>query len=370
MSKSAEFDFTIFGAGIAGLSTADALLNRGKSVAIIDTGRPGGGSSGAPLVLINPATGRRAKLVKDAEACIRHADDLLARTANHSGRKFYSKNGVLRPALTEKLASDFRRSPDKYNWPSDDWIQWIDEKSFREKYPWVGKHYGGLEIPHAFTVEADSFIRLLTAYLHSIGLRSYFDAEYTLENTESSNVTISLRNRDAFTTGAVIDAIGSAIQHSSEWSFLPANCIKGQLIDLTFENPLPVKHSISSMGYFAINPETPNRLVAGSTYEHHYDDLETDDDGKQYLYGKLERTLTGFKEREYTLSMWAGERVSMQDHNPVLGRHPELKNRYIIGGLGSKGMIYSRYLAEQLADLILNDKPIQPFFNLDRFLDS
>lgn len=370
MSKPADFDFTIFGAGIAGLSTADALLNRGKSVAIIDTGSPGGGSSGAPLVLINPATGRRAKLVKDAEACIHHAADLLKRTALHSGKRFYSKNGVLRPALTEKLAVDFQRSPEKYSWPEHGWIEWTEESEFRSKYPWFGDHHGGLEVPHAYTVEADSFITCLTSYLHSLGLQSYFETEYSLENQDDSYFKINLRNGRSFTTGAVIDAIGSAIQHSPEWAFLRANCIKGQLLDLTFNQPLPVKHSISSMGYFAINPETPNRLVAGSTYEHHYDNLETDDEGKQYLYGKLERTLPGFKDREHTASMWAGERVSTQDHNPVLGRHPELKNRFIIGGLGSKGMIYSRYLAEQLADLILKDKPIQPFFNLDRFLDS
>ncbi len=365
-----DFEFTIFGAGIAGLSMADALLNRGKSVAIIDTGQPGGGSSGAPLILINPATGRRAKLVKDAEACIRHAEDLLERTARHSGLQFYAKNGVLRPALTEKLAVDFRRSPEKYQWPEPGWIKWTEESDFRDKYPWFGAHHGGLEIPHAFTVEADSFIAHLTSYLHSRGLQSYFDTEYTLENSDRSHFKVTLRNGRSFATGSVIDAIGSAIQYSPEWKFLPANSIKGQLIDLTFSKPLPVKNSISSMGYFAINPETPNRLVAGSTYEHHYDDLETDDEGKEYLYDKLERTVPGFKDQEHNVSMWAGERVSMQDHNPVIGRHPELKNRYIIGGLGSKGMIYSRYLAEQLSDLILHGKPIHPFFNLDRFLDS
>lgn len=370
MTKPADFDFTIFGAGIAGLATADALLSRGKTAAIIDTGQPGGGSSGAPLVLINPATGRRAKLVKDAELCIRHAEDLLQRTSRHAARQFYAKNGVLRPALTEKLAVDFQRSPEKYQWPKHGWIEWTEESKFRDKYPWFGDHHGGLEIPQALTVEADTFIASLTSYLESKGLQSYFDTEYSLEYSDRSHYKITLRNGRSFTTGSVIDAIGSAIQHSPEWKFLPANSIKGQLIDLTFKKPLPVKHSISSMGYFAINPETPNRLVAGSTYEHHYDDIETDEKGKQYLYDKLERTLPGFKDREHNVSMWAGERVSMQDHNPVAGRHPKLKNRYLIGGLGSKGMIYSRYLAEQLTDLILDGKPVQPFFNLDRFPDS
>lgn len=366
----ADSDYTILGAGIAGLSMADALLRREKSVAIIDTEKPGSGSSGAPLVLINPATGRRARLAEHAEKCISAIDDLLQRTADHSTDNFYSKNGVLRPALTKDLATNFQRSPDKYDWPGSGWIEWVDESRYRARYPWFGEHHGGLVIPNAFTVEADRFIKNLTSYLKSEGLKTYFDTKYGIEESDGSAPKITFQSGQTFTTHTIIYAAGSSIANMPEWKFLPVNCIKGQLLDLSFEEPLPLKESISSMGYFAFNPENPNRLVAGSTYEHHYEHLKTDEQGKEYLYGKLERTLPGFKDRPHSVSMWAGERVGLKDHNPVIGRHPELKNRYVIGGLGSKGMIYGRYLAEQLTGNLLDGKPIDPVFNIDRFLDS
>jgi len=364
-----DVDVTILGAGIAGLATADALLMRNKSVVIIDTGLPGGGSSGAPLVLINPATGRRAKLVENAEQSISAAEDLLKRTAAFAGETFYSKNGVLRPALTEDLEDDFRRSPEKYEWPETGWITWLEKESYKKKYPWFGDHFGGLVIPHAFTVDADRFIQYLTNYLRSKGLITFLNSDYTLNHVDDQSITIDLETGQSFKSKALIYATGSAITKMPEWDFLPANCIKGQLLDLNFEDKLPFHHSVSSMGYFAFNPATPHRLVAGSTYEHHYNHLDTDEDGEKYLYKKLERTFPGLASKSHTKRMWAGERVSLSDHKPVVGSHPDLKNRYILGGLGSKGMIYSRYLADQLADLILSDKPVDREFSPFRFLD-
>jgi len=365
-SQSPDFDVTILGGGIAGLSMADALLSRGKSTALIDTGPPGSGSSGAPLVLMNPATGRRAKLVKDAESCIHFAEGLLSRAASQSGESFFNKNGVIRPALTENLAKNFSRSPGKYAWPSPGWIHWLDEKEFSEKYPYIGKHHGGLEIPYAYTVESKPFLRSLASCQESRGLKTFFNASYSLQSG-SPPFKVELKAGRSFTTGILVYAIGSAISQSPLWKYLPASYIKGQLLDLIFEEPLPLSHSISSMGYFAFNPDNPYRLAAGSTYEHHYDGLGTDEKGKHALYEKLERTLPGFKNRAHTVSMWAGERVSMSDHNPVAGAHPELKGRYILGGFGSKGMIYARYLAEQLTSYIFDDKPIGPEFSASRF---
>lgn len=369
-NKTSDVDVTILGAGIAGLSIADSLLLRHKSVAIVDTGSPGGGSSGAPIILINPATGRRAKRVKDAEACIAYAEDLLERTATFSDDSFYAKNGVLRPALTPELAADFKRSPGKYNWPDTDWIYWKDQHEFNASYPYFGKHFGGLEIPAAFTVEAATYIQLLISFLRRKGLYTHLDTDFSIENSANDPFTIHLEADRSFSTNIIIYAVGSGIRHLPEWKFLPASYIKGQLLDLSFTEPLPLKQSVSSMGYFAFNPKNPGRLVVGSTYEHHYDHLQTDKKGEEYLYEKLERTLPGFHNRSHSSSMWAGERVSMADHKPVAGRHPVLSGRYILGGLGSKGMIYSRYLAELLTNYIIEGKPVDPEFSTERFWKS
>jgi len=360
-------DFTIVGAGIAGLSMADKLLQRNHSVTLVDKALPGGGSSGAPLVLINPATGRRAKMVHDAERCLASITDLLSRVEKFSGSSFYEQNGVLRPALDEELAKDFKRSPEKYSWPDPSWIKWMDQDAFSSTYGYFGDHCGGLVIEPGYTVNAPDYLKNLTDYLISKGLVTRFETDLTITETDGSTYRVDLDNGPSYETDRVIYATGSSIKRDPIWKFLPFKTTKGQLLDLTCDSPLPLRESISSMGYFAFMPSVPTRLVVGSTYEHSYNNLQTDEEGKKYLYKKLHRTLPGLSKLPHRASMWSGERVSMKDHKPAIGEHPLRNNLFLLSALGSKGMIQGRYLAKQLADFILDDVPIDKTFNLNRF---
>lgn len=366
--KAADVDYTIRGAGIAGLSLADELLQRNRTVAITDKAHPGSGSSGAPLVLINPATGRRAKMVTDAEHSVSLISDLLHRVREYSGASFFAQNGVIRPALDPDLAKDFKRSPEKYAWPDSSWVRWLEKETFAERYPYFGETFGGLVIKQGFTVNAEQYTKLLSRYLESKGLQTHYNTHSDIRLAASEPpFLIALASGENFTSGKVIDATGGGVKNSPEWDYLDFKTTKGQLLDLRFHTPLNLKESISSMGYFAFHPETPDRLIVGSTYEHHYEDLKPDRSGKEYLYKKLDRTLPGLSEQSHSVEMWSGERVSMKDHNPVLGEHPVLKNRYLFSGLGSKGMIQGRYLAKMLVEWIENHKPVDPDFSLDRF---
>ena len=365
--NSETIDFTIIGAGIAGLSIADELLIRHQSVTIIDKALPGNGSSGAPLVLINPATGRRARMVNNAEQCIGSITDLLSRVENFSGIAVYEQNGVLRPALDKGLAKDFRRSPEKYQWPDSSWIKWMEQDAFSSNYDYFGEHCGGLVIEPGYTVNTPDYLTYLTDYLVSKGLETRFMTNSTITETDDNKYRVDLDDGTSYDTNHVIYATGSSIINNPVWSFLPFKTTKGQLLELTFESPLPLHESISSMGYFAFMPSAPYRLVVGSTYEHSYIDLKTDKQGKEYLYKKLDRTLPGLSARPHKTSMWSGERVSMKDHKPAVGEHPLRKNLYLLSALGSKGMIQGRYLASCLADSILDGKSIDKTFNLNRF---
>lgn len=369
MSKSIpkSIDFTIVGAGIAGLSAADELLQRNKSVTIIDKAFPGSGSSGAPLVLINPATGRRAKMVYRAEESLESITDLLLRVQAFSGQAFYEHNRVLRPALDKDLAKDFRRSPDKYSWPDPSWIQWMVKGDFSSAYKYFGETHGGLIVKPGYTVNAPLYLELLTKYLVSEGLKTQFETEVTISEYSNNGYRVNLPDGSSYRTEHVIYATGSSIKNNPEWRFLPFKATKGQLLDLTFKSPLPLQESVSSMGYVAFLPLSPNRLVVGSTYEHSYDSLRPDETGKQHLYDKLNRTLPGLSDLPHSVLMWSGERVSMKDHKPAVGEHPHRKNIYLLGALGSKGMIHGRYLAKKLADFILDKAPIDDEVNLNRF---
>lgn len=363
-----RFDFTILGAGFAGLSMTDELLQRGHSVCLIDKAEPGSGSSGAPLVLINPATGRRAKMVHDAKQSVDTVVDLLMRVQNYAGEtKIFEHNGVLRPALDKDLAKDFKRSPNKYDWPDKSWVNWLDKDEFSSKYSYFGRHCGGLEVKHGYTINTSLYIQYLKEYLISRGLTSQFNTNATVECDPDDSYNISFPDGRSAKSDHIIYATGSSVINSPVWDFLPFKTTKGQLLDLTFQAPLPLHASISSMGYFAFMTSEPNRLVVGSTYEHSYENLKPDEKGRETLFNKLERTLPGLKNIPHSANIWSGERISTKDHNPVIGEHPLRRRSYLLTGMGSKGMIQGRYLAKQLAGYILDDAKIDANFNLNRF---
>ena len=169
MINSRSFDSIIIGAGIAGLSVADALLQKGLSCTVIDRKKVGSGSSGAPRMLINPATGRRAKMSWKSKEAIESVTDLLDRVHDFSKEIFFEKNAVIRPAPYSKIGNDFKRSPEKYDWPKG-WIEWLDADNFSSQFPVFKNQFGGLIIKKAVTVKGERYMKLLSDHLRHRGL--------------------------------------------------------------------------------------------------------------------------------------------------------------------------------------------------------
>lgn len=366
MKNVESFDAIILGAGLSGLSIADSLMELGYQCAIIDSHFPGSGASGAPMMLANPATGRRAKRMWRAEDCLESLLKYLAKIEKKTGRRCYRPNGVVRPALSAEIAEDFNRSPDKYEWLPG-WIEWIDPGKFSEEFPYFDTDFGGLYIPKGITLKGDIYCESMVQYLESEGCFTLFGAKPEVIQNGNQWI-IHIEGDIQLITSTVIDATGNQQTVNEHWSFIPLHPIKGQTATLHFNENLNLKHSISSLGYIAVMPENPNQITVGSTYEHKFNNLKPDSKGLSYLQGKLEKTLPGFWARSESVEQWASVRVSVQDKMPVIGEHPEHKGLYFIGAMGSKGLMMSRYVADILAQKICNGTSLEPSLSLERFI--
>ncbi len=366
MIQSNTFDVVILGSGIAGLSAADELLDRGLSCVIIDSKNPGNGATSAPMLLANPATGRRAKRTWRAEEGFRQISDFLERVEASTGALCYENNGVLRPALTKEVAKDFERSPEKYKWQKE-WITWFPEVEFSRLYPYFGKNYGGLQIEHSLSINGPEFIQAALTYLSKKGLKLIQRSDYTFTQI-SGQWIFTIKNRESVSSKRVIDASGKGQIDSNHWKFLPLHAVKGQTATFHFDEPLPLSHSVSSLGYMAYTSALPNQLTVGSTYEHTFEDLEPTPDGLQRLKSKLRDTLPDFANKIKVTEQWANVRVTVPDKMPVVGQHPEFPGLYIIGALGSKGMMMGRYAAYCLAESIFSRNKTDLEISVERFL--
>jgi glycine/D-amino acid oxidase-like deaminating enzyme len=61
--------------------------------------------------------------------------------------------------------------------------------------------------------------------------------------------------------------------------------------------------------------------------------------------------------------------MSTPDKKPILGQHPELKKLHVFTGLGSKGLLYSKFLAEHYVEHLTEGTPLFQEINIDRLTD-
>lgn len=361
MPDSTTYDFIILGAGLAGLSLADSLSERGANICVIEANEIGAGASGTPLGMVNPATGRRATKTWRAEQCYDAIAGNLKKVYPYADTRFHHKNGVLRPALTEKIARKMSDQLEKTTWP-DGWVYWLTEEEIKEKHPGITCVDGGLWIPIGITVDVAGYLRALAAYLSEKNT-ILEHADYELEKLddgwkiELSDCTFSGNN--------LVFATGYHMVDHPWWEFLKLHPIKGQLAVFEPDQPLSFDHSISSLGYIATLDK--HRFAQGSTYEHDFEDLSTSDYGEEYLRNKLKRTLPQLEEHSTLVDQWAGVRISTPNRKPVLGQHPDHEHLYAYTGLGSKGLMYGKYLAEHYAGHLLEGKDLLDEVNINRF---
>lgn len=366
MKEVESFDVIILGAGLSGLSIADSMIELGYHSAIIDPGFPGSGASGAPMMLANPASGQRARRVWRAEECLNSLLKSLARIEKKTGVKCHQKNGVVRPALTADIAEYYKRSPQKYEWLPG-WIEWIEPALFKEKFPYFNSNFGGLYVPNGLTLKGSDYCEAMAAYLESLNCYTHFGSKPEIFNNGDQWI-VQVEGDIRLIAPIVIDATGYHQTTNNDWSFIPLHPVKGQTATLHFETEIELKHSVSSLGYIALMPDNPFQMTVGSTYEHQFNNLKPDNKGLSYLQGKLQKTLPGYWEKSIRIDQWSSARVTVPDRMPVIGEHPGLKGYYIIGAMGSKGLLMSRYVADILSQYICNRVPVEPSISIDRFI--
>src|SRR5690625_4083272 len=126
-------------------------------------------------MLINPAAGKRARRTWRTEPAFKAITGLLKRVEKRTGQQFYEIRGVIRPALTEKMAEDFQRTTVK-NESDEGWLEWSDREAFALRFPYLRNPYGGLFIHQAATVAGAQSNAALVQSLKRYGDHFIFDS--------------------------------------------------------------------------------------------------------------------------------------------------------------------------------------------------
>ena len=162
----------------------------------------------------------------------------------------------------------------------------------------------------------------------------------------------------------LVFAMGFGLGKDPYFNYLPLNGTKGEL--LTVKIPNLRESNIIKSGVFII-PLGNDLYSVGATYKWKDKTNIPTEDAKSELLEKL----TSFLKVDYeVVSHVAGIRPTVSDRRPLVGRHPEHQNLYVLNGLGSRGVMIAPYAAKQLYHFIEQGAQLDPEMDIARFTNK
>src|SRR5699024_6914200 len=102
------------------------------------------------------------------------------------------KNGLLRPALLEKMARKMKEQHDNTVWPKG-WCEWKTEEEIKEIHPGINCVGGGYWLPIGLTVEVDKYLKAYANYLEGCGVKFFLNEQANIIN-EKNGWKLELQN--------------------------------------------------------------------------------------------------------------------------------------------------------------------------------
>jgi glycine oxidase len=101
----------------------------------------------------------------------------------------------------------------------------------------------------------------------------------------------------------------------------------------------------------------------GATYEREDKTHSITENAKDQLVNKLQQIIKcDFK----IVKQVAGIRPTTKDRRPLVGSHSDFKNIFVLNGLGTRGVMISPYVAQQLFNHIEAGEPLDSEIDIKR----
>ncbi|MCA9399557.1 MAG: FAD-dependent oxidoreductase, partial [Candidatus Omnitrophica bacterium] len=343
-------DYLIVGQGIAGSFLAWNLVQKSKTVKVVDY-QHDQSSSIISAGIINPITGKRFAVTPEFDKFYDYARQTYQELETVFDAKFFEEKPILRC---------FKTQDEKDHWQR------------KEDDGFVNQYYQDVCPPNKFENKMDdalgSVLLTRSGFCHSQKLlksfRDFFDGKNMLRNERVScgnfEITEASVKYQGEAYGDVIFCEGYQAQFNPFFDWLPFNSVKGEIMRI--EMDVHLNNYILNKGKWAV-PLGNNQWAAGSTYIWDHLDCQSTEQGKKEILDGL----SFIRMEKKVLNHQAAVRPVMQDQRPVLGRHPKLSRIHIFNGLGSKGFLMAPYYARRMGEFLVNKIPLEDGINIDRF---
>ncbi|MGB3780052.1 MAG: FAD-dependent oxidoreductase [Tunicatimonas sp.] len=343
-------DFLIVGQGLAGSLLSYHLLEQGCSVRLINTQHHRPSASRAAAGLYNPITGRKLVKTWRADELFPYLESCYAELQQRLGATFFHPTPIYRP-----LAS----AEDQNEWAvqlgDSAYATFVQEVHLKSRYgDLVQDRWGGLLLRHCGYVDVPQLLRAYRNFL--IEQDSYEESVFDFDQLDVQDRHVHYRE---WTARRIIFCEGATARDNPYFSWLPFRPVKGEMISIRTEAPLPV---IMNRGVFVIPHGQQGRV--GSTYDHHDLSDTPTERARETLKQKLDQLLV----TPYEITdQWAGVRPATRDRLPFIGIHPRHEPLGIFGGFGSKGVSLAPYFAQHFVHCMLKKAPVDEEVTILRY---
>lgn len=344
-----EVDYIVVGIGIAGISFCEQLKVNNKTFLVFDNASQK--SSTVAGGLYNPVVLKRFTSVWKSQEQLNLALPMYANIEKELNVKLDYKIPVYRKFASLEEQNDWFSASDKPLLSN-----LLSEKIVKNNNTYIDAPFGFGEVLGTGRIDVKTMIDAYRTDLIEKGCFFSDAFDYVAVNASNNNI----QYKDVVAKH-IVYAEGYGVKQNPYFKEVPLLPAKGEL--LVIHAPDLKINFVLKAGVFLI-PLGGDLYIVGATYE--WKDLSHDvtDAAKQELLGKLAKLINCSFE---VVNQVAGIRPTVKDRRPLVGRHSENKNMYILNGLGTRGVMIGPYAASQLYNFIENKKPLDKEIAISRF---
>ncbi len=343
-----KLSILIVGAGLAGTSLAQRLLEKQQSVTLIDSGQNNSTSIAAGI--INPMVFRRMN------KSWRVDDFLQEALAYYKNLEEDLNIKLLRPLFLRRLFSSLQ---EKEFWEKrqfeKEYSAYLEILTTEDlNYSLAKNEFGSGRVKQAYWIAAQTYYTAQINYFKELGA-------LCLENFSISDFDPEKGSYKNNSYDKIIFCCGSNNGEIPYFSDIPIEKTKGQTLTISCKD-LPENESLNRKTF--VLPLENNTFKIGATYEWEDGSLNTTKEARELL---LENFSVISDLPVEVIDQVAGIRPTVLDRRPVLGQHKIHNKLFIFNGLGAKGYLMAPTLAREMAEFLLGEGTISKVVAINRF---
>ncbi|MEO1031632.1 MAG: FAD-binding oxidoreductase [Bacteroidota bacterium] len=344
-----EVDYIIVGCGLASIAFCEQLRANHKSFVVFDDN-----SQQASVVaagLYNPVILKRFSEVWKAKEQLEIALPVYEKIERDLGMVVDYKLQLLRRFASVEEQNLWFNASDKPRLEP-----FLSTTLIKNSNKAVDAPYGFGEVLHAGRLDTKTLIHRYKDFLNTIKVLR--DAKFIYEDLIIKAEALEYLDIKA---KYIVFAEGFGIKRNPFFNYLPLNGTKGEVI--TIKTP-ELKLQVAIKSSVFIIPIGNDLYTVGSTYNWDDKSNRPTAEAKDELLSKLRTFITcDFEVVEHI----AGIRPTIKDRRPLVGRHPEHHNLFVLNGLGTRGVMIAPYVADKLYRFIEQAHPLDAEIDIRRF---